>query len=123
MTANFDPGVYTQIQSTLISSFTSLLSSVTTYSQDLLYLCASIEIVLFALLWAVLGNNAFGRLLFTVLKIGFLLMVINEFTTWLTLILKSFEQIAQQTANASTAISLVDMPGTIWQYGYNSAIT
>ena len=123
MTANFDPGVYTQIQSTLISSFTSLLSSVTTYSQDLLYLCASIEIVLFALLWAVLGNNAFGRLLFTVLKIGFLLMVINEFTTWLTLILKSFEQIAQQTANASTAIRLVDMPGTIWQYGYNSAIT
>lgn len=123
MSAHFDPGVYSQIQSTLISSFSDLLASVTAYSQDLLFLCASIEIVLFALLWAVLGNNAFGRLLFTVLKIGFLLMVIREFDTWLGLILKSFAQIAQQTANATTAISLVDTPGTLWQYGYNSAMT
>ena len=118
----FDVGVYTAIQSTLIGSFTSILGSITAYSQDLLYLCASIEIVLFALLWAVLGNNGFGKLLFTVLKIGFLLMVINEFDSWLSLLLNTFGQIANQTDNAKTAINLISAPGDIWQYGYNSGV-
>lgn len=116
---HFDPGVYTQIQSSLISAFTTSLVAVTAYSQDLLYLCASIEVVLFALLFAINGSNVFGRLLFTVLKIGFLLMVINEFNTWLALLLNSFNQVAGQ----STATTLLNAPGDIWQYAYNSGIT
>ncbi len=123
MPISLDPGIYTQIQSGVIGSFNTVIASVTAYSRDLLYLCASLDIVLFALLWIVQGNNAFARLIFTVLKIGFLLMVINEFDTWLNILLSSFSQIAATSgSNASLGINLIEAPGAIWQLGYDNAI-
>jgi P-type conjugative transfer protein TrbL len=119
---SFDPGIYSQIQNNVFDTMNSVLTNTIGYSQDLLYLCASIEVVLFALMWAIQGNNAFGRLIFTILKIGFLLMVIDEFSSWLGLLLSSFGQISEKAANSAEAFQLLTAPGEIWQYGYDNAL-
>lgn len=118
---SFDPGVYSQIQGTLISTVNTVLSHSVAYSQNLLYVCASLEIVLFALWWMLQGQQALGRLVFSLLKVGFLLMVVNEFTTWLSIILASCGQLAA-AADSAAAFQLLTAPGEIWQYGYDSAM-
>lgn len=119
---SLDPGLFSQVQTSMVSTLNTVLMASIGYSQDLLYLTASIEVVLFALLWILQGNNAFGRLILTVLKIGFILMVINEFNTWLNQLLDSFSQISANAANADAAFQLLKAPGQIWQFGYDSAI-
>lgn len=119
---SLDPGIYSQVQTSMVSTLNTVLAASIGYSQDLLYLTAGIEVVLFALLWILQGNNAFGRLILTVLKIGFILMAINEFTTWLDQLLNSFSQISANASNAHQALQLLETPGQIWQFGYDSAI-
>lgn len=119
---SLDPGIYSQVQTSLLSTLNGVLTASIGYSQSLLYLTAGIEVVLFALLWMLQGNNAFGRLIVTVLKIGFILMVINQFNAWLSELLDSFYQISANASNVKEAFQLLEAPGQIWQYGYNSAI-
>ena len=121
---SIDPGVLTLVQSTFLQNINAAFASITQYALDLLYLFASVELVILGLVWALQHDVAWERLFFKVIKIGLIFFIIQNYTWLLDTIIRSFAQLAG-TATESGGDGLTHVifnPATIWQYGYDTGL-
>lgn len=116
---NIDPGVITLIQTTFLQHIQKAFPQVLYYAKNLLYIFAGLELVFFGLIWALQQGGEWQYLFFKVLKIGFILLIIQNAAYLLNIVLQSFVDIGSTVANAQHLSGIIFNPAHLWQYGYD----
>ncbi|MBU0744284.1 MAG: type IV secretion system protein [Gammaproteobacteria bacterium] len=119
---NIDPGAITLIQATFLEHINVAFATMAGYAFKLLYLFASIELVILGLAWALQRDLGWDKLFFKIIKIGIIFFIIQNYPWLLSTILESFAQMAGIVVNDASIAQYVFNPAKIWQYGYNVGV-
>jgi len=119
---NLDPAIFSLVQSSFIEHINAAFALVTQYALNLFYLFATLEVIIFGLVWALRQDVVWRQICWQILKIGMIFFLIVNYTWLFSLIGKSFIQLAGSVANSKDATSLVSNPAQIWRYGYDVGI-
>lgn len=114
-----DAGAITLAQTTFLQHLNGAFATVVVYALHLLYLFATLEVVVFGLVWALQRDVNWGRLFFKVIKIGLIFFIIQNFAWLLNSIIASFATLAGIAVNNAKVAGIIFNPAKIWQYGYN----
>lgn len=117
-----DASVVTLMQNSLLEHAQQGVSDITGYAKNLIYLLAIIEIGLLGILWAIQQEGMWGELIFKIIKIGLIFFIISNAPYLISLITKSFAQIAGQLAPQGQTATYVTNPAKLWVFVYNSTI-
>lgn len=117
-----DPGTITLAQTTFLQHINATFQSVGIYALHLLYLFATLEIVIFGLVWALQRDVNWGRLFFKVLKIGLIFFIIQNFPWFLNSIISSFATLSGLMVASNKVAQFIYNPAIIWQYGYDAGL-
>lgn len=117
-----DSGVITLVQTTFLQHLSATFQTVAVYALRLLYLFATLEVVVFGLVWALQRDVGWGKLLFKVLKIGLIFFIIQNFPWLLNTIISSFTALSNLVVANSKVAQFIFNPAVIWQYGYDAGI-
>lgn len=118
-----DPGVITLIQTTFLTKIITGFPLVSHYAANLLYLLTAIELAIFGMIWALQKNIGWDKLFFKTLRIGLLLLLIQNYPALIDIIMQSFAQLAGTVVNNTHLTQFMFNPATIWQYGYNIGVS
>ena len=110
------------IQTGFIDKINASLNIVQGYASVLLYSLIIIELVLFGLIWAFRGDNAFGVLVIKVIKIGIFISVIKYFPLLLHVIIDGFTFVGFKIVSDKAAIYLFN-PGKVWELGFQAGVS
>ncbi|MFA6409268.1 MAG: type IV secretion system protein [Gammaproteobacteria bacterium] len=119
---NLDPAIFSLVQSSFIEHINTAFALVTQYAMNLFYLFATLELVIFGLVWALRQDVVWGQICWQILKIGIIFFLIVNYSWLFGLIGKSFVQLAGSVANTKDATTLASNPAQIWRYGYDVGI-
>lgn len=118
-----DPGTITLVQTTFLQHLNATFSVTATYALRMLYLFATLEIVIFGLVWALQRDVNWGKLLFKVLKISIIFFIIQNFPWLLNSIISSFAALSGIVISGGKAVAqYIFNPAIIWQYGYDAGL-
>jgi P-type conjugative transfer protein TrbL len=110
------------IQTGFIDKINASLHLVQGYASVLLYSLIIIELVLFGLMWAFRGDNAFGILIIKVIKIGIFISFIKYFPVILHVIIDGFTFVGFKIVSDKAAIYLFN-PGKVWELGFQAGVS
>lgn len=117
-----DPGVLTLVQTTFLQHISATFSITASYALRLLYIFATLEVVIFGLVWALAQDVNWGRLFFKVIKIGLIFFIIENFPWILNSIVSSFAALSGITLSGVKVAQFIFNPALIWQYGYDAGL-
>jgi P-type conjugative transfer protein TrbL len=117
-----DPSTISLIQTIFITHIDGAFHTIAHYAQNLLFIFAVFETIVFGLLWAFGGHAPYSDLFFKVIKITLIFFIIQNYTWLLTTIINSFAKISISVTNAHDLGELVFNPATIWKYGYDVSL-
>lgn len=117
-----DPATLNLVQNTFLQHLSDSFDVVSKYALDLLYIFATLEIVIFGLLWALQQNVAWEKLIFKIIKIGLIFFIIQSYPLIFGAIVKSFITIGGNIVDNKHFGDLLINPAKIWKYGYDVSI-
>ena len=117
-----DPGAISLIQATFLEHINSAFSIAIHYAMNLLYIFVVFEIVLTGFAWAMQHEVAWGRALFKIIKIGLILFIIQNYVSFMNVILQSFADLGGLVANTPHLSDVIFNPAQIWQLGYDNGL-
>lgn len=117
-----DPAAITLAQSTFLKNINDAFAIVVPYALHLLYFFAAFEVVLTGFAWAFQQDLVWGRALFKIIKIGFMLFIIQNYPTLINDIIRSFADIGGAVANHSNISSVLFNPAKLWAFGYDNGL-
>ncbi len=115
------PAILTTIQNDFVNKLSGAFLSATGFAQNLFYILAVIEIVLFGLLWAFRQEQAIGQLLLKLIRLGIIFWIITAYPHILQAFIDGFTKVGFHISGAKTNHYFFD-PATIWQFGFNAGI-
>ena len=108
------------IQSQFLAQLIQAFSTMGGYAYQLLFLLATLEIVMFGLIWALKQEAHWGQLMFKVIKIGLIAYVISSAPMLVDTLIATFGQVGAQAAGAQGLNSVLFAPARLWEYSYDS---
>lgn len=115
------PMVLTSIQNNFIHQFTHGFATMGHYATNLFYLIATIEIVMFALFWAMKHEDGFALFILKIFKLSLIFFVISQFPNLLQALIDGFTVTSIQLTGDKAALALFN-PSHIWDYGFDAGI-
>lgn len=119
---SIDPGVITLVQTTFLQHLNTAFGVIAHYAMNLLYIFATLEIVMFGLIFALQRDASWGQLLFKIIKIALIFFIIQNYTWLLDIVIKSFAELAGVVINNAKVSKILFNPANIWQYGYDAGL-
>ncbi len=117
-----DPGALSYTQSAFLQNLVGVMHIISGYAINLLYIFATLELVIFGLAWALLAEVNFGRLFFKVIKIALIFFVIQNYVYLQNVIIQSMAQIGGILAHTKNLDVIVFDPARLWKYGYDTGL-
>ena len=91
--SSISPAVLSTIQNDFVNKLSGAFAATTGYAQDLFYIFAVLEIVLFGLMWAIRQEQAIGQFIFKVVKLGIIFWIIISYPHILQIFINGFTKI------------------------------
>lgn len=115
------PMILGVIQNDFISKLGGAFGLVGGYASDIFYFIAVIEIVLFALVWAMKGEEGWTAFVFKIFKLAFIFFVITNYPRLLQALIDGFTHTAFTLAGSKASDTFFN-PANIWQYGFDAGM-
>ncbi len=119
---SLDPGALAYTQTAFLQNLVGVMHIIAGYAINLLYIFATLELVIFGLAWALLAEVNFGRLFFKVIKIALIFFVIQNYIYLQNVIIQSMAQIGGILAHTKNLNVIVFDPARLWKYGYDTGL-
>lgn len=118
--SQLSPHVLTLIEQQFVDKLTGTLASISQTALVIFYTLATIELVLFGLMWAFKREEAFGDFIFKVLKIGLVFAAISMFPAIVQALIDGFTYEALKAVPDASGVML--QPAMLWHYGFDAGI-
>lgn len=118
-----DPASLTLVQNTFLQHTAESLHIIAHYALGLLTIFAALELAVFGIIWAIYHSTAWEQLFFKILKIGLILMLIQNYSYLINVIIQGFAQMGGVVANVKNLHQYVLNPAHIWKYGYDGGLS
>ena len=116
------PMVLNTIQSEFLKHIGHIFESATTNATTIFISMATLELVVFGIIWAMRAENVFMEFIFKVIKLTVIFSVISYLPAIAAALLDNVTYIANNIYKTSNATKLILNPGYIWQYGFDASI-
>ena len=120
--SKLDPKLFDSIQTGFIDAVEKGFDAVQTDASKIFFALVTIELVIFGLAWAIRQEEAFGALIFKVIKFGFFYAFIIYFPAFVDFLIKGFLYEAYNIASDKGAIYLFH-PGKVWEIGFKAGVS
>lgn len=117
-----DPASLSFIQGYFLERLSTHFHLIIAYATNLLYFFLIFEIIFAGICFAVQQSAVWERLLFQVIKLGFVFFIITNFPYIITLIINSFAFVGVKAVHVDNLGDIMLNPAGLWQYGFNSGV-
>lgn len=116
------PGVISLIQNGFVDKLSGAYDSFAAYAMILFAIVATIELVLFGLMWAMRRDEMLATFLLKIIKLGLIFLVISSYPYLMQQLINGFTQAAFTHVGTNTSAYIFN-PAKLWEFGYDASIS